>query len=240
MQLKRCCLRFISMHLSSIHLYRHIFCITILCCLGIHLGAQIPTGKSLASKKVGLYISSKAVSFTDAYHIGINQFLSIGEDRSWNENQKTEFLIRLGNRLAAEIQAVSQADTVIFLNANPVLGRSFQQMGSAELFETSVLDAVVSIDRLELEEREERLTYIRSNQLRVRKVYHKVAHLDMQTHLPTQNRLDRVCWDQGKKTKEATGLDMFQKDSPLGEFLSSVFSTWWNALTYQKPSECGK
>ena len=55
------------------------------------------------------------------------QFLKIKEDRSYAGELKSELLIRIGESLCTQLQSLSGADTVYFVNADLSKGSTFKK-----------------------------------------------------------------------------------------------------------------
>ena len=193
----------------------------------------------LRHKQVGVYLSSKAVSFSEEYHIWINQFLSLENDRSWEENQKTEFLIRLGQRWAQEVQRVSGADTVIFLNGDLELGKTFLAEGPQALVDQGRVEVVLSLDSLRLKVRRERVSFIRSNRLLVSK--RTIRHANLHTSLYQKGQepqYNHTCFDEFLHKFPPELLNFYTETSALGKFCTAVYSRWWLELYAGEKSRC--
>lgn len=205
--------------------------------------AQLP---DLAGKRAGVYISMRQLSFTDAYYKAINQFLTVEEDRSWSELVKTEFALRIGERLSAQLQAITGADTVYFLNADPQRGRDFiqhyhQGQDSLAAFGGSLapLQVVFSLSALDFKTRSERIAYIRSNRIISEQLSVRQARMGLSIFRP-QGQVQRytTCYDERSSGKPPMLMDFFAANSPLGAYLSQLFSVWWLQLSNEEKTNC--
>ncbi|MFK7973226.1 MAG: hypothetical protein AB8F95_22850 [Bacteroidia bacterium] len=195
----------------------------------------------LRGKRVGLYISGKALSFDSKYYPLINQFLKVEEDRSWEENQKAEFMIRFGQRWATEVQQIAGADTVIFLNGDMELGTAYIKNGPKALVGKGSLDVIISLDSLKLQTRRERVSFIRSNKLYTSHKTIRFAQLHTTSYLPgVAGQSHTSCFDEASHKFPPILMDMYAEISPLGKFLSGLFSGWWLEVHAGALSRCGK
>lgn len=175
-----------------------------------------------------MYVSSKAVSFDEDYYPWINQFLSFEDDRSWESNQKAEFLIRMGQRWSAEVQRASGADTVIFINGDMDLVTGYIRKGPQVLVNSGDLDALVSLDSLDLLTRREQVSFIRSNKLLTTKRTIRHASLSTSTYLPGEKAAAwSTCYDEDQHKFPPQLIDMYADVSVLGKYCTGLFSSWW-------------
>ena len=193
----------------------------------------------LKGQKAGIYLSSKAMSFDSDYHIWINQVLSLEDDRSWEDNQKVEFLIRLGKRWSAELQRISGADTVIFINGDVELGKQYLESGAVEMLRTGKFDAVISLDSLFLETRSKRVNFIRSNKLLTAKrtIRHARMHSTVYRNGKPPLTLS-TCFDEDLHKFPPVLIDLYAEDSVLGKFCSGLLSQWWLEVYSGNPGRC--
>lgn len=195
----------------------------------------------LQHKRVGLYLGSKSVGIGSDYYILINQFLTLEEDRSWEENQKVEFLIRLGQRWSLELQQLSGADTVVFLNGDMELGKLYQMNGAGEVLRSGRLDAVITLDSLSLATRIKRVNFIRSNKLLTSKLKIHNAQMHSSIYLPAREaRHTQTCFDEDLHIFPPLLIDLYSEDSSLGKFCSGLFSQWWLEVYSGEDSKCIK
>ncbi len=207
--------------------------------------AQLP---ELTGKTLGIYISAKQVNFNEDYHMDVNQFLTVEEDRSWGVNAKTEFLVRLGERLGEQLKEVTGLDSVYFLNADPARAREFIQQYNPDngivrplsnRFEGT--DMILIIDELTLLTRSGEYAYIRSNRIFTQRIRVKHAQLSMRWHnLEVNDHPLRTvtCFDAKESTRPPHIINLYAKDSSLGDFLTKLFSTWWLQMAHQEPNNC--
>lgn len=193
----------------------------------------------LQSKKVGLYLGSKSVSIESDYYIWINQFLTLEEDRSWEDNQKVEFLIRLGQRWASELQRVADADTVIFLNGDVKLGKQYLDGGAGEMLRSGKVDAIIALDSLSLNTRTKRVNFIRSNKLLTSKLTIRTTRMHSVIYQPGRTAIHtQTCFDEDLHLFPPILIDMYTEQSVLGKFCSGLFSQWWLEVYSGVKSHC--
>lgn len=194
---------------------------------------------------MGLYISSSGCSYSADYAQDLYQWLLTGEDRSQQEQVKTEWIIRLGEQLSLAIQEASGADSVIFLNGDLGRGKAFMQAYDATTGQLRPgaslpqgLDRILVIQRLTLKKRMTNMAYVRSNQMVNERVPVMVAHLAMQQWLP----------GQAAPLQTATTFDAYTSPRPsqlvialsdpqpgnLSLFLSQAFTNWWALAAKQQ------
>jgi hypothetical protein len=198
------------------------------------LQAQLP---SLQGKTLGVFISSQQVSFSDDYYMWINQFLTVEEDRSWGENVKNEFLIRLGEQLTLELAQKTGADSVYFLNRDLKRGRILLNAYQAESGELNLpagalpnTDMLLMLEDMQLSVRTTKSVIIRSNRMLTHRIKVKKARLGMSwVDLKQKEKKRKVitCYDERESGEPPIILDILQGDSPLGAFLSELYSAWW-------------
>jgi len=196
--------------------------------------AQLP---KLEGKTVGIYLSGKNVAFTDEYYMAISRFLKSGEDRSQGENIKTEFLVRLGEELRLELQIKTDADSVYFINSDIERGSAFLEAYDplsnrldlqSPLFRET--DFILVINELDLNVHYIKSMVIRSNRMIPERTMVKKAHLKISwfaigklaSLFETES-----CFDEKKNKNVPPILNLQNGESPLGSFLSRVFSAWW-------------
>lgn len=203
---------------------------------------------NLKGKTIGLYISGKQFSFSDEYYMAISQFLQAEEDRSWGENVKTEFLVRLGERLRLELQVKTEADSVYFLNSDLERGSLFQQAYRAEsnshflqspLFDKT--DFILVINEMDLSVRYVKSMIIRSNRMIPERTMVQKAALKVSWFTP-QKRASlfetRTCYDAKLSENKGPLIDIYQDESAMGSFLSRLFSAWWAQSLEGIASDC--
>lgn len=204
---------------------------------------------SLQGKKVGVYVSSKGFSFDQGLDMQVTQFLTIGEDRSYVGRLKPELMIRLGWLLTEQIQALSLADTVHFLNADPPRGFAFREIYDIESNRIQKTDAealkdidyVLVINEFELAYRFHRSSFIRSNRMVTERITVKTTSLSLTTFSLGQSQQGssiKVCYDDQKNEKPPKHFDFYQQNSPMGRYLGFVFSQWWEQWLNKVPSNC--
>lgn len=223
--------------------------------LGLLLGSvAVPINVSaqanlLAGKTVGVYISSKAVVYPTDYYIPIAQFVTRDNDAAWNGRLKAEFLIRMGWLLSEQLGALSEADTVLFLNADLPRGRAMQAAYDPVLNRISpgeeALDDVnfiIVLDHMDLDVRLHRSVFIRSNRMiteriPIKKVHCRLTLFDLASPdlvLPTEVCLD----DMNDKNPPEWYFDFYRQESKLGQFLSKIYTQWWAQMLTGERSNC--
>ncbi len=220
----------------------------VLCLMGcLPLAGQ---GQSLAGKRIGLYISSKAVTYGQDYYLPIAQFVTREDDAAWSGKLKSEFLITMGWLLSEQLQPLAQADTVYFLNADLALGRAMQEAIQEEsgrfvpgeaLRES--LDMVVILDEFALNIRNHRSVYIRSNRMITENIPIKTLRGSLSVidlSAPGQPASTSFCLDDQTTPAPAAHFDFHAATSPMGRFLSKGFSLWWQLLAAGEAGNCGE
>ncbi|MEM6767432.1 MAG: hypothetical protein AAF824_15970 [Bacteroidota bacterium] len=198
-------------------------------------------------KKISVFISSKTSAYTEPFVFPVTQFLKIEEDRSWTGDLKAEFLIRLGELFCAELQEITQADTVIFLNAD--INRGQQFLANYDLERRKLVsekgmsdsDHLLIIQDFTLKNRLERSVFIRSNRMYSEKVPVKQAELRILAFSQGNTqplKTFSVCRDERNSGKVSSHFDFYNAQSKLGDFLSQVFSNWWEMDKQNLLSNC--
>ncbi len=222
----------------------------VLCLLLLSLLPQEAQAQAglLSGKKIGLYISGKSFSFTEEYYLTISQFLKIDEDRSQVGLTKSEFMIRIGEMLTHQLDSLSGADTVIFLNADLQRGSTFMNLYDPEQNDlrpgaTSSLglDMVLVVSQFILYQRIHKSVFINSNRMVTDRI--PVDMVKMQLTLTdlsgTKLRLPvETCYDGILSGKPAPYFDFLKDMSGLGKFLSESFSCWWDQMLVGNASNC--
>ncbi len=208
---------------------------------------QLQAQSDFQGKRISVFISSKTSHYTEPFVLPVTQFLKIEEDRSWTGDLKAEFLIRIGEVFCEELQELTQADTVIFLNADLNRGQQFlanydqerQQLVSSQGLSDS--DALLIIQDFSLKNRLERSVFIRSNRMFSEKIPVKQAELNILAFssgktLPAKTFT--ICRDEKISAKVPLHFDFYNSQSKLGKFLSQVFSIWWEMDLQNVSSNC--
>jgi hypothetical protein len=216
------------------------FCLTLLTIylIGSNLAPLRAQAPALAGKSIGLYISSKEFQFSDLLSMQVTQFLTIGEDRSYAGRIKPEFMIRLGWLLTEQLPGITGADTVHFLNADPPRGYAFREAYDPLLNRFSGpaqealqdLDVVLVLSAFDFQTRSHRSTYVMSNRMVTERIQVKHGKMEITPILIKEGRtLDpvQVCLDDQKHKAPTLHFDFYRKQSPTGNFLSKLFSQWW-------------
>ncbi|MEZ4827405.1 MAG: hypothetical protein R3C61_14165 [Bacteroidia bacterium] len=211
--------------------------------------AQTVHNQVLKGKHVGLYISAKEFEIPEDQNIPVTQFLTIGEDRSYAGRLKSEFMIRLGWMLAEQLQAVSLADSVHFLNADLPKGKAMQDAWDPvrnRLFRPNEvlneLDYILVLSPFTMTTRIHKSVYIRSNRMVTDRITVRMTEMRVTQFLvsdPTEVRNYHICFDEqaSEKPKELY-FDFYQAQSPMGKYLSLLFSRWWSAFLVERFEYC--
>ncbi|MCB0855126.1 MAG: hypothetical protein KDD63_23050 [Bacteroidetes bacterium] len=200
-------------------------------------------------KKTGVYFSSKGFSYPEELYLYVNQFIKVDDEGAWAGQQKEEFMIRLGWLLCDQLQALTGADSMYFLNADLPKGKAFRDAydpvnNRMITPEESLknLDYILVISPFELTTRVHKSVFIRSNRMVTDRIDVKI--LKFQTSLFRANgdrdpRIINICFDEqtGPKPVE-TYFDFYRKDSSMGKFLSWGFSHWWDAVASGSEGNC--
>lgn len=194
----------------------------------------------LSGKRVGIYISNTRFDLPESYFMSAAQFLSQGENRSGSGDLKSELIIRLGVLFCRRVSELSDADTVIFLNASPEYGRSFLNSYDAtdnklkSTVDASLdVDFVVVLNKIELSMRSYQAVIVRSNRMYTEKVPVKMGVMEAGLFDPQVPDLvihRQTCIDEQKDAKVFRHFDMYTRDSSLGNFFSLIFSKWWDQM----------
>lgn len=224
------------------------FCglLSLMLCLTLPTFAQ---ANLLNQKKIGVYISSRAVTYGQDYYIPIAQFVTQEDDAAWNGRLKSEFLIRMGWMLTEQLQGLSDADTVYFMNADLPMGKAMQEsydpiLGTIDARNERLqdLDFIVVLDEFDMTMRIHRSVYIRSNRMVSENIPIKTGSFQMTLFDLSNPDLvlnTRVCLDDQKTPKPSSWhFDMLKDSSAMGKFLSKVFSTWWDLMLMGERSSC--
>lgn len=200
----------------------------------------------LDGKKIGLYLSSTHFQFDESYNIPVSQFLRVEEDRSQLGQLRSEFMIRLGEMFSRQLDSLSGADTVVFLNSDPGRIRAFRDAYDSEqdslLRSPKIgLDFVLVISEFDLQTRIHKSVYIQSNRMITDRIPIMVSRLRI-TLTDLQNpelRLPvRSCFDDQTSSKPKISFDFYAAGSPLGKFLSHSFSRWWDLMVAGEREGC--
>lgn len=183
---------------------------------------------------MGLYLSSRAFTYTPPFSIPLAQYAGISDSNE--ASLKTQALLRLGGQMAAGIQAQAQADTVIYLNTDPLMGRAFINQFDGEqrrLFSTEgleQLDYVIALHPVELSTRLSTVVYARSNRLVTERIHVRLAKLSWGLYdlrAPGNTGYFQLCFDEGSSTLPPLMFDFDSKRSSFGLFFSRLWTLAW-------------
>ena len=201
-----------------------------------------------AGQKIGLYISSQNFSFDEAFTMKITQFLTVGEDRSYLGRIKQEAIIRLGWLFSEQLQKLSQADTIIFLNADLPRGRVMKDSFDPEQrhltrthSELGDLHEILVLSAFQVQSRIHKSVYIRSNRMITDRIPIPVLKAEFAVLDPLRPRLSeaiQVCLDDQKSPAPTEYFDFYRRQSPMGSFFSKSFSQWWEQIVLDTRGNC--
>ncbi|MDX2247828.1 MAG: hypothetical protein SF052_13670 [Bacteroidia bacterium] len=203
----------------------------------------------LKGKQVGFYISSNDFLIPEEQNIAITQFLTIGEDRSYAGKLKAEFMIRIGWLFSEQLQILSGADSIHFLNADLPKGKAIQESWDAERNRLvrpgeplQELDYVLVLSPFSLTTRIHKSVFIRSNRMVTDRITVRMTDMKItqfQISDPTSPRNYHICFDEQTSEKPVeTYFDFYREKSPMGKYLSLLFSRWWGAFLIERPEFC--
>jgi hypothetical protein len=177
------------------------------------------------------------VRYASPFFIEVAQFLQQEEDRSNVGKMKSEFIIRLGLLFTEQLQALSGADTVYFLNGDVSKGRAFlaaYDSTTQSLIRPGealqALDQVLVVEPLAIDARKHRSVYVASNKLVTRYTSVKHASLSVVAIRMVQPRnpsVTKLCYDDLDSESPTLYFDFLQDQSSMGMFLSELLSQWW-------------
>lgn len=228
--------------------FRHFLMVAALLLPSISSFAQ---ANLLTGKNIGVYFSSRAVSYEQEFYLPIAQFVTQDDEAAWNGRLKSEFLIRMGWMLTEQLQETANADSVYFMNADMPMGRAMQEGYQAEdgildrsKEELELLDFVLVLDEFDMDTRIHRSVFIRSNKMVSENIPIKTASFRMRMFDMNNEELvlsTRVCIDDQNTAGPANWhFDFFRTTSGMGKFLSKVFSTWWELMLTGENSNCSE
>lgn len=216
----------------------------------IFVGVQSQAQDDWKGKTAGVYISSRSFGYDADFFIEVAQFLKQEEDRSNIGKMKNEFIIRVGDLLTAQLQEMTGADTIYFLNADMTRGRAMlaaYDTARGYLINPDPvlqeLDYVLVIDPFYIHSRNHRSVYIRSNRMITENIPVKKARFSVtliETVRPRIPKLTKVCYDDLSSDKPELVFDFLQEESKMGKYLSQVFSQWWGQWQQGVPAGCGE
>lgn len=211
------------------------------------LSAQEPY-YSWKGMQIGVFVRSSAFTVDEQFNLKIGQFLQQGEDRSFVGDLNRELIIQMGELLCQEIQRVSQADTVYFLNGQPEMARGLQQGLNTRNMELSAapqsiqgLDQIWVISPFHIGSRIHKSVYIRSNRMYTERIPVEVLQFEMHGYKPAElsyHRVEKVCFDRMQHRVGTRYMDLFERQSQFGQFLSDGFSQWWAQWEFREVSNC--
>jgi hypothetical protein len=206
----------------------------ILILLYANAAAQMP---DLSGKTIGIYFSGKQFSFSDDNYMRMHQFLQADDDRSWGENMKAEFLVRLGERLRLELQVKTAADSVYFINSDRERGAIFLKAYNPASNSLSIqsplfaqTDLILVMNELEFSARYIKSMIIRSNRMIPERTRVHQATLATSWFAVGKNASlfqTRLCFDEKVKPPTSPIIDIYDGESALGTFLTQLYSYWW-------------
>lgn len=205
--------------------------------MALGAGAQ----PNMKGKKIGLYLSSTGLSYTNDYSMDLALFLKTGdEDRSQVPVQqlKPEFLVRFGELFVQNLQRVAGADTAIFLNADMARATAFKQRYSTETGQLAPaanadIEYILVVKKLSLSRRMANSTYIRSNVMKTERVPVYVISATVQLFSEkgkTPPQTISLNYDSYNAPKQPIVFDFNNENSPLGKALGDACSRWWREL----------
>lgn len=142
----------------------------------------------LAGKRVGLYLSLKALQFDSYYYKPLAAWLQRSDSLNLQyEDIRLAVAVKLGNYLTQLLMEEMGADTAFFLNADPALGGPFlkhyrnSQLNSTALYPSlpAGTDYLLVIDELNLGGRKEDVVFSFSNRLITEKTYVHEARVQL-------------------------------------------------------------
>lgn len=226
-----------------------LFCSFFLFFAGLMGNAALGQGNVLKDKQVGLYISAKDFIIPEEHYLTITQFLTVGEDRSYAGRLKAEFMIRLGWMLSEQLQEISGADSVWFINADLPKGKAMQQAWNVDR-KTLIrpeetlkqLDYILVLSPFELSSRVHKSVFIRSNRMVTDRVNVKMVDFEITSFQMadiSDPRHFHICYDEQTSEKpESVVFDFYNKESGLGKYLGMIFSRWWGAFMINRYEYC--
>ncbi|GAB4420383.1 MAG: hypothetical protein OHK0039_33920 [Bacteroidia bacterium] len=216
--------------------------------LGLWGAAFAQPGSDLAGKRIGVFFSNHDLSYDEAFQIDLAQFLSIDNDRSFSGRMGEEMLIRLGELYIPQLQTLSQADTVLFLNADMQRGKAFQEVWDRDNQrlrrshpQLEDLDYVFVLASLGIRARQHRSVYIRSNRMITELIPVPATRLSLMRYVPgspSQVAVQQVCYDKLQSPRPDAVFDFYAARSEMGRYLSWVFSQWWAQYSGGAASQC--
>ncbi|MEZ4774278.1 MAG: hypothetical protein R3D00_13925 [Bacteroidia bacterium] len=212
-------------------------------------GSAYSQNEILRGKQVGLYISGKDFEIPEEQNIAITQFLTIGDDRSYAGKLKSEFMIRVGWMLSEQLQVLSGADSIHFLNADLPKGKAMQESWDAERSRLvrpgevlKELDYILVLSPFSMTTRIHKSVFIRSNRMVTDRVTVRMSDMritQFQLSDLSAVRNYHICFDEQTSEKpEKMYFDFYQEKSPVGKYISFLFSRWWGAFLIERPEFC--
>jgi len=218
-----------------------VFCTTLGC-----LSAQ--NYQDFKGMTVGVYISGKNFNLDPTFDRKYVQFLKQGqEDRSFAGKLKNEVIIELGKLLEEQLPLATEADSVVFMNAYPSLGKAFQSAYNArskpdeELEALKELDYIIFLETYELSKRIHKSVFIRSNRMITERIPVEKVNFTVLVFKPSNLALVgafELCFDRLKDKPVERYFDFYAENSPCGKFLSDCFSAWWLQLAQASDFSC--
>lgn len=230
---------------------RYLLILISLICCGAPLRAADPPVEEypLRGSVIGVYLSAKAFTFDDNYNLLLTQFVSQADPDTVGPDQlKPRTLVALGKLFSAQLAEAVGADSVYFLNENPVAAQAFLNAYAPEEHKLrppgaamGETDYVMVINPFVLGSYKTTQMYSHSNRILTEQVIRRTARLRFEVWDVTdgqQRFVSEVCLDENQKANPEVRFDFMNSDSPTGAFLARVFGLGMEQLNHGVTGNC--
>lgn len=211
--------------------------------------AQMEAPFPLRGKTVAVYFSKKNFTYDDNYLIPLSQFVKAeNEVAPTITDLKLQSLVALGNLFSAQLKSALHADSVFFLNENPLLAEKFLSEYKADQHYCGSLDTALSpadyiivVNPLTLGSFKTSEVYSVSNRIITEQVIKKSGRLRLDVIEPVSGLMVGIyeaCWSEQDAPPATIPFSFQSASSPTGKFLSHLFSIAVNNLNEGKKSNC--
>lgn len=209
-----------------------------------NLGHDVFKGKTVA-----VYFSKKYFTFPEDYRFMVPAFILSDQGKDTPlEDLRQQTLISLGRMFAEQLASVTGADSAWFLNEDPAKASQFMQRYDADSSTLEPMparlpgaDLILVINPLTLGGYKRNIVYVRSDRVITEKEYEKTAKARFILFDPASGRpvaSTHICFDSFNDKVDQPRFDFRSASSPLGKFLSQLFTLGILQLQGGIPTTC--
>ena len=210
--------------------------------------AQEPEDFSMKGKSVGVYFTRKHFSYDDSYLIPLSQFIKSDQGVSTTvEDIEMQALVSIGRLFVEQADSFLDADSIFFLNENPVYAKIFMNHYNSNdhfLRRTDSLrgaDLIAVVNPFVLGSTKSTTVYTQSNKIITEPVNVKNGRIRVEFFEPATGYLVGVfeaCLDEGNLPRTKVFFNFRNNESPTGRFIAGLFSVLVTNINEKRKSNC--